>query len=124
MKLKLSVTLLALMALAGCATPTVVSRVKPTDNQLSCAQLQNELTEAQNYHDAAQKETGVTGGNVARFIFFWPAIIGTSMNASEAKEAANARMNNISSLMNQKSCPANLTATPAVTALPGKTSAN
>ena len=124
MKLKLSVTLLALIALAGCASPTVVSRIKPTDNQLSCGQLQSELTEAQGYHDAAQKETGVTGGNVARFIFFWPAVIGTAMNASEAKEAANARINNISSLMNQKNCPANVTATPAVTPAPSKTSAN
>ena len=103
MKVK-SLLLLSLLALAGCASPTVVSRVKPMDNQLSCEQLQMERAEAEQYKDEAKKVGGVTGGNVARAIFFWPALIGTAMNANEAREAADTRMNNLAILMNQKNC--------------------
>lgn len=96
--------MLSLLALAGCATPTVVSKVKPSDNQLSCEQLQNERVEAERYKQEAKQVSGVTGGNVARAIFFWPALIGTAMNANEAREAADTRMNNLAILMNQKNC--------------------
>ena len=101
---KTSIFLLSLLALAGCASPTVVSRVKPMDNQLSCDQLQIERSEAERYKDEAKKVSGVTGGNVARALLFWPALIGTAMNANEAREAADTRMNNLAILMNQKNC--------------------
>jgi hypothetical protein len=89
-----SVSALSLILLAGCATPTVVQTVKPGDSGLSCAQLQNEFADA---------EKGVTGGNVARLLF-WPAIVGTTMNANEAIAAADNRKVHLANLMNQNKC--------------------
>jgi hypothetical protein len=89
--------------LFGCASPTVVQSVKPGDAGLSCAQLQNELADADRFKKDAQGEKGVTGGNAARLLF-WPAIIGTYMNANEAIAAADNRMVNLTNLMSKGNC--------------------
>ena len=88
----------------GCASPTVVQSVKPGDAGLSCPQLQNEFADAEKFRKEAEGEKGVTGGNVAR-VLFWPAIVGTYMNANEAIAAADNRKVHLSNLMSQKNCP-------------------
>ena len=96
--------LIAVLLLGGCATPTVTQVVKPGDQQLTCGQLQNEFSDAQRFKKEADAEKSVTGGNVVRALFFWPAIIGTSMNANEAIAAADNRIVHLSNLMTQKNC--------------------
>jgi len=90
-------------ALWGCASPTVVQTVKPGDTGLSCAQLQNEFADAEKFKKEAEGEKGVTGGNVARLLF-WPSILGTYMNANEAIAAADNRKVHLANLMGQKNC--------------------
>lgn len=90
-------------ALFGCASPTVVQTVKPGDGGLSCAQLQNEYADAEKFKKDAEGEKGVTGGNTARLLF-WPAIVGTYMNANEAIAAADNRRVHLANLMTQKNC--------------------
>ena len=98
-----SIFALSILLLAGCATPTVVQTVKPGDSGLSCAQLQNEFADAEKFRKDADAEKGVTGGNVARLLF-WPAIVGTTMNANEAIAAADNRKVHLANLMNQNKC--------------------
>ena len=104
MNIKLLSTSILIATLAGCATPTVTQVVKPGDTGLSCAQLQNEYSDVQRLKKEADAEKSVTGGNVARAIFFWPAIIGTAMNANEAIAAADNRAVHLSNLMVQAKC--------------------
>ena len=95
---------LALAALlSACASPTVVQTMKPGDTGLSCAQLQNEFSDAERYKKEAEGEKGVTGGNTARLLF-WPAIVGTYMNANEAIAAAENRKVHLTNLMVQQKC--------------------
>ena len=89
--------------LCACASPTVVQSVKPGDSGLSCSALQNEYADAENFKKSADSEKGVTGGNVARLLF-WPSIIGTYMNANEAIAAADNRKVHLANLMSQKNC--------------------
>jgi hypothetical protein len=89
--------------LFGCASPTVVQSVKPGDAGLTCSQLQNEYSDAERFKKQASDEKGVTGGNVARLLF-WPAIVGTYMNANEAISAADNRMTYLAGIMSQKNC--------------------
>lgn len=96
-------SLVVVALLAGCASPTVVQSIKPGDTGLTCAQLQNEYSDAERFKKEADSEKGVTGGNAARLLF-WPAIIGTYMNANEAIAAAENRKVNLANLMNQKNC--------------------
>lgn len=95
--------------LCACATPTVVQAVKPGDNGLSCAQLQNEFADADRLRAAADAEKSVTGGNVVRALFFWPAILGTAANANEAIAAADTRKVHLANQMNQRNCAIPLT---------------
>jgi len=94
----------AIFTLVGCATPTVTQVVKPGDTGLSCAQMQNEFADVQRLKKEADAEKSVTGGNVVRALFFWPAIIGTAMNANEAIAAADNRAVHLSNLMMQQKC--------------------
>lgn len=90
--------------LFACATPTVVQAVKPGDNGLNCAQLQNEYVDAEHFRAEASKEKSVTGGNVVRALLFWPAILGTAANANEAIAAADSRKVHLANQMNQRNC--------------------
>ena len=99
-----SVSITALLALSGCATPHVVETVRFTDNNLSCSQLVAEMKEADRFRTDAQKEKGMTGTNVAAALFFLPAMIGTYSNANEAISAADTRKINLMNLYTSKKC--------------------
>ena len=103
-KIQTSIAIAVVATLAGCATPTVTQVVKPGDTGLSCAQIQNEYSDVQRLKKEADAEKSVTGGNVVRALFFWPAIIGTAMNANEAIAAADNRTVHLTNLMMQQKC--------------------
>ena len=103
MKKNLAICLLGSLLLSACASPTVVQAIKPGDTGLTCAQLQNEYSEAEKMKTEASSTKGVTGGNIARLLF-WPSIVGTYMNANEAIAAADNRQVNLANLMQQKNC--------------------
>jgi hypothetical protein len=95
--------IVASIVLCSCASPTVVQTIKPGDSGLSCPQLQNEYADAKEFKQKATSEKGVTGGNVARLLF-WPTIVGTYMNANEAIAAADNRMVHLANLMVKIEC--------------------
>lgn len=103
-KIQTAIAITVVATSAGCATPTVTQVVKPGDTGLSCAQIQNEYSDVQRLKKEADAEKSVTGGNVVRALFFWPAIIGTAMNANEAIAAADNRTVHLTNLMMQQKC--------------------
>ena len=92
--------------LSGCATPHVVQSVKTTDISMNCRQLEMEMSEADRLREAAEKEKGMTGTNVAAVLFFWPAMIGTYSNANQAMAAADTRKAHLMGIYSQKKCGA------------------
>lgn len=66
--------------------------------------MQNEYSDTQRLKKEVDAEKTVTGGNVVRALFFWPAIIGTAMNANEAIAAADNRAVHLANLMMQRNC--------------------
>ena len=100
---KIFLPMVVVTLMSACASPTVVQTMKPGDTGLSCAQLQNEFSDADRYKKEAESEKGVTGGNTARLLF-WPAIVGTYMNANEAMGAAENRKVHLTNLMVQQKC--------------------
>ena len=93
-----------LCALAGCATPHVVSTRKAGDADLTCPQLKNEYADAVDFESKARGERKVTGTNVAAAVLFWPALIGTYANTEEAITAAKDRQKRIEGLAQEKNC--------------------
>ena len=94
---------ISVLMIASCASPTVVDVMMPGDEKLSCAQLQNAYAETKRYKREADGEKGVTGGNVARLLF-WPSIVGTYLNANEAIQAADSRTVHLANIMRNKNC--------------------
>ena len=84
MKKTISLFLL-LTFIASCATPTVVNVVEPTDNSLTCTQLDTQIAMAAKYADDAKKEKNIgTGTNVAALLFWLPGLYQTNVNVKEA----------------------------------------
>lgn len=92
------------LALVGCATPEVTQVRKINDRAAQCIDLKQQLHEAQALEKKADEEKGWTGNNVVRGLLFWPAIIGTQMNANEAISAAKNRQEYLIDLMETKGC--------------------
>ena len=104
MKKALVVVGVLAILLQGCATPHVVQTKKVSDVNLSCQQILNEITEADDFEQKARAERKVTGKNVAAAVLFWPALIGTYSNTEEAIDAAKERRTNLTNLYGQKKC--------------------
>jgi hypothetical protein len=102
--MKYILTILAAATLVGCATPEVTQVRKLSDKQSQCNELQRQIEDAKVLEKKAEEEKGWTGGNVVRGLFFWPAIIGTNMNANEAIQASKQRQDYLVDLMEQKGC--------------------
>ena len=67
----------ALFLLAGYSKRTVVEVVMPGDEEWNCGQLENVYAEAERFKEEVKGEKGLTGGNTARALLFWPAIVET-----------------------------------------------
>ena len=98
-------SILTITLLAGCATPTVVQTRKASDGDLSCAQLKDQIREAEDFEVKARKERGMTGTNVAAVALFPLGLLGTYKNTEDAIEAAKERQKNLFAIAKGKSCP-------------------
>ena len=78
----------------------------PTDNSMTCGQLDAQIPIAIKYADDARKEKNMgTGTNVSALLFWLPGLWATHKNVEEAVDAANRRAEHLSRLKAQKDCP-------------------
>ena len=123
MKNFLSIIVISFVLLISCAKPTVVNIVLPDDDKLNCEKLENAVADAQEFRRKAIAVTGNTGKNQAAAILFWPALMMTYVNASEAIVAANERSVHLINIMQDKNCKkvdkvlAHIASTPRVQSL-------
>ncbi len=104
MKNFLSALGISFVLLISCAKPTVVNITLPNDDKLNCEKLENAVADAQEFRRKAIAVTGNTGKNQAAAILFWPALMMTYVNASEAIVAANERSVHLINIMQDKNC--------------------
>ena len=76
----------------------------PSDEEWNLRQLKDVYAEAERFKEEAKGEKGVTGGNTARALLFWPAIVGTYMNSNEAIQAADSRKVHLMNIMRDIYC--------------------
>jgi len=94
-----------LIFLTSCATPTVVNVVGPTDDKLTCNQLDIEIAKANRYAEDAKKEKSMgTGANIGAVLFWFPGLWATHVNVKEAVDAANRRAEHLAGLKAKKNC--------------------
>lgn len=96
-------TLIALTALAsGCATSPKVQVVQAGDTALSKEQLLSEINRLNDADERINEKKGLNGTNAAAALFFWPGLIYTQMDASDARKMVEQRRNHLTGLYNQK----------------------
>ena len=104
MKYFLSIFVLSIVLFVSCAKPTVVNITLPEDVKLDCEKLEKGVDDAQEFRARALSVTGNTPQNQARAYLFWPALMMTYLNASEAIIAANERTVHLINIMHEKDC--------------------
>jgi len=104
MKNYLGILVLSFVLLISCAKPTVVNVTLPNDNKLDCDKLEKGVDDAQEFRARALSVTGNTPQNQARAYLFWPALMMTYLNASEAIMAANERTVHLINIMHENDC--------------------
>tara|TARA_B110000967_G_scaffold46934_1_gene47379 strand:+ start:290 stop:601 length:312 start_codon:yes stop_codon:yes gene_type:complete len=91
--------------LNACATPHVVSVIGPNDNLLSCKKLETEISTASKYaRDAKAERNWGSSTNIASLLFWFPGLVATQINADEAINAANERIEHLTKLISKKNC--------------------
>ena len=92
------------MIVAGCATPHEVDIIQAGDQRLNCQDIKGAIREANTFYTLADHEQGLTGTNVNAFLFWWPGLIATYVNTSDAKDAARDRKAYLSNIYSEKGC--------------------
>ena len=88
----------------ACASPPVVSKYQPGDDNMDCSALTYEIRRLEDGIADARSERGVTGTNVGAALFWWPGLVATYVNVGEAVQAANDRIDHLTGLKYKKEC--------------------
>lgn len=103
-KLIISALLVSLFAMGGCATTEKVQPVQLGDHELSCQQIQAEMTKLDDSQAKVEGNKGVNGTNVAAAVAWLPGLAYTYYDASKATEAISARRSHLVEMFENKSC--------------------
>ena len=99
-----SFLILSCVFVAGCATPLEVDVIQAGDQRLNCQDIKGAIREANTFYTLADHEQGLTGTNAAAFLFFWPGLIVTYVNTSDAKDAARDRKAHLANIYSENGC--------------------
>lgn len=98
----LAVLITVTALVSGCATSPKVQVVQAGDNVLSKDQLLAEINKLNEADQKINDKKGINGTNAAAALFFWPGLIYTQMDASDARKLVEQRRNHLTGLYNQK----------------------
>lgn len=96
----LSISVLTLIC--GCASSPKMQTVQVGDNMLTKDQITCELSKLDETQQKIESNKGVTGTNVAAFLFWWPGLAYTYIDANDATRLVEARRSHLTALYNQK----------------------
>ncbi len=77
---------------------------KVGDKDLSCTQISTEIVDLKILKKDIDDKTGFSGRNVGMGLIFWPGIVVNQMNASDAEDRADARLDKLIKLHDEKKC--------------------
>ena len=104
MKNNIIILIFTLIMISACASPPVVAKYQAGDDSMDCDALNYEIRRVEDGLADARSEKGVTGTNVGAALFWWPGLVATYVNVGEAVNAANARIDHLTSLKYKKNC--------------------
>ncbi|MFA5567173.1 MAG: hypothetical protein WC972_00865 [Trueperaceae bacterium] len=96
--------MMATALLIGACAPAVQSSDPFIDSRLSCDELAVEITKTRSAKAEAESNKGMSGQNVAWFLFFWPGIFANEVNNSDAIRVADERLTHLYRYYEEKNC--------------------
>jgi hypothetical protein len=87
---------------SACATSPKVQVMQACDRSLSKEQIMCELDKLNTTDCEINQKKGINGTNVAAALFFWPGLIYTQLDASDARKLVSQRREYLTSLYNEK----------------------
>lgn len=100
--MKQLISILLVLSLTACATSSKVQVVQKGDTLMTEAEILRELDRLDEAQKQIDNNKGVTGTNVAAFLFFMPGLAYTYYDASEATKLINQRKSHLTDIYNQK----------------------
>ena len=97
------VALGALIVTLGC-THARVQTYLPSDGQLSCAELKQEIAKAESAIAEIDRKTGVSWRNAGLVLVSGVGLIMNEVNGSRERTSAEARIVHLNELVKKKSC--------------------
>lgn len=94
----------AVLTLVSACTHDRVEVSKVSDAQMSCAQINQEITDVKIARGDIKGKTGFSGRNVAMGLLFWPGVVVNEVNGNKADSAALQRIDRLVALSDQKGC--------------------
>jgi len=101
--LTLSCCIFAIL-LAGCSTSKKMKTVEIGDNKMTCGEMRGELRRIDDAEANVDDKKGVTGTNVASFLFWLPGLAYTYYDAGKAEDAIEKRRSHIKAMYNKRGC--------------------
>ncbi|UBV42677.1 hypothetical protein LAJ19_00050 [Deinococcus taeanensis] len=105
-KLTVGLLLLASVTLASCAPKYTAATAKPI-NEMSCAEIKDELGKLATIRTQAQDKSGVSKENILFVLFFWPGAVVNEMDNRDVIAKVDARSAELVKAQSAKGCPAN-----------------
>lgn len=96
--------MVSLLAMSGCATSEKIQPVQLGDHDLSCQQIQVEMTKLDESQVKVEGNKGVNGTNVAAAVAWLPGLAYTYYDASKATDAISARRSHLTEIFESKGC--------------------
>lgn len=103
-RILLSIALAATLLATGCATSPKVQVVQPGDQNMDCDEIARELARLDDAQEEIDSKKGMTGTNVAAFLFWLPGLAYTYYDAGQATQAVNERRSHLTDLHNRNDC--------------------
>ncbi len=114
--------IVAIFSLAACSTSPKTQVVQMGDQNMSQQQIVAELAKLDQAEKQVNGNKGMTGTNVAAFLFWLPGLAYTYYDAGEAQKLIEQRRSHLTSLYNQKLGESNKLASAPSKASPAKKS--
>ena len=99
---RVTLPVLILTLIAGCATSPRVEVTRLGDNKLNCKELRGELRKLDEVQADVDSNKGATGTNVAAALFWLPGLIYTYYDAEQATVAIRDRRSHIVRVYDKK----------------------
>ncbi|MDP9766642.1 hypothetical protein [Deinococcus enclensis] len=104
--------LIGSLTLASCAPKYTAATAKPVSD-LSCTEIQDELTKLAAIRADAESKKGVSKENVLWALFFWPGAVVNEMDNRDVIAKVDARTEELVKAQSAKQCTTTQTAAPA-----------